>query len=106
MTRTLYFIITTLNYMEREVESEERECPRAGNRSRPGGLLALAHRPLALSMPPSINLKALLLSICYEAVSITNSSRRRRTWSTQNRSIVARPQTTAASRHAICAYMK
>ena len=48
MTRTLYFIITTLNYMEREVESEERECPRAGNRSRPGGLLALAHRPLAL----------------------------------------------------------
>ena len=58
------------------------------------------------SMPPSSNLKALLLSICYEAVSITNSSRLRRTWSTQNRSIVARPQTTAASRHAIRAYMK
>ena len=66
--------------------------------------MRIVHWPF--SMPPSINLKARLLSICYEAVSITNSSRLRRTWSTQNRSIVARPQTTAASRHAICAYMK
>ena len=107
MTRTLYFIITTINYMERDVESEdENATAQATARDRAGRWhLRIVHY-WPFSMPPSINLKALLLSFCYEAVSITNSSRLRRTWSTQNRSIVARPQTTAASRHAIRAYMK